>query len=190
MNICAIRLIICNIFCKFILKNTLEIMEKPSITIDLKKHLHDFLLHEFKTDEHGAIILHRRSDVGLFIDSMWDVSKQPKEARLMEHPVRIIIPVSEENHYILQNNFIHVPVWKESQINKYLEAEFRRRVRDFFAIGYEKKFKQIDIIESFLSQYGMKNNAINFDQIKKLDYRNRETLKKTISKEIQSAVCQ
>lgn len=52
-------------------------MEKPKITINLDKHLHDFLYHEFKTDECGAFILTKRSDICLYIDSMWVVSDRP-----------------------------------------------------------------------------------------------------------------
>jgi len=165
-------------------------MEKPSIIIDLRKHLHDFLLHEFNSDDSGSIILTKRSDIGLYIDSMWSISRHPNEVRPMSNPVRLILPVSEDSHYILKNHFVHVPTWKESMINQYLESEFRRRIRDYFSIGYEKGFQQKDIIESFLVQYGMKNNAINFDQIKKYDYRNRKNLKNSISKDIQSALIQ
>jgi hypothetical protein len=163
-------------------------MEKPSITIDLKKHLHDFLLHEFKTDTQGAIILNRHHDVAIYINSMWTVSTYPKMQRKMDNPVTLLLPITEDNHYIVNNSFIFVPVWKEKMINDYLESEFRRRIRDFFSIGYEKKFQQKDIIEAFLKEYGMKNNAINFDQIKKIDYRNRERFKMSIVNEIQKAM--
>ncbi len=163
---------------------------KPTITIDLKKYLHDFLLHEFKTDSSGAIILTKRSDIGLFIDSMWCVSDLPVKHPDRENPVTLILPMAEENHYVLRYNFLYVPSWKELQIVEYLEAEFRRRVRDFFSVGYAKRYKQKDIIEGFLKNYGIKNNVINFDQIKKLDYRNRENFKNQVVNEIQSAIIQ
>lgn len=163
---------------------------KPSITIELKKYLHDFLLHDFKTDAGGAIILHKRNDIGLYIDSMWCVSDLPVKSPERKNPVRFLLPLSEENHYVLKYNFLYVPAWKERQICEYLETEFRRRVRDFFTTGYEKKFKQKDIIEAFLKHYGFKNNAINFDQIKKLDYRNRENFKSKILNEIQDSIIQ
>lgn len=163
-------------------------MEKQSIVIDLKKHLQDFLLHEFKTDVDGSILLSMKQDLGRYINSMWSTSKKPVKPREMENPCRLILPITEDNYYVLENSFIYVPVWKEAMIKNFLEAEFRRRVRDFFSIGYEKKFKQKDIIEGFLHEYGMKNNAINFDQIKKIDYRNREKFKASIANEIQSAM--
>jgi hypothetical protein len=165
-------------------------MNQPIIVINLRKHLHDFLLHEFEASDDGAIILNRRSDIGLYIDSMWSISDLPVKPSLKENPVRLRLPISEENHYVKRYHFLYVPTWRELQIQDYLEAEFRRRVRDFFTVGYEKKFKQKDIIEAFLTEYGIKNNAVNFDQIKKLDYRNRRNFKKDIVKEIQQAISQ
>lgn len=163
-------------------------MEKPKITINLDKHLHDFLYHEFKTDECGAFILTKRSDICLYIDSMWVVSDRPVKKTEMESPVTFILPLSDINHRILREHFIYVPSWKEQQIQQFIESEFRRRVKDYFCIGYQKGYKQKRIIEAFLENYGMKNNAINFDQIKKFDYRNRENLIKEVNFEIQNAI--
>lgn len=163
-------------------------MEKPQITINLDKHLQDFLYHEFKTDESGAFILTKRSDICLYIDSMWCVSERPVKTTASENSVTFILPLSDVNHRILREHFIYVPSWKELQIQQFIESEFRRRVKDFFCIGYQKGYKQKRIIEAFLENYGMKNNAINFDQIKKFDYRNRETFLKTVYSEIQNAM--
>jgi len=165
-------------------------MEKPEITIDLKPQLEDYLIHEFKNDGTGAILLTERHDVGLFVNSMWNASNFPKPLRPMENPVKLILPITEDNHYVFTSKFIYVPAWKEAMLIKFIEADFRRMVRDYFCVGYEKKFHQKDIIESLLQHYGMKNNAINFDQIKKLDYRNRENFKKSVSYEIQTSICQ
>lgn len=163
-------------------------MEKPSVVIDLKAHLHDFLIHEFKEDDTGAVILNIRNDIGKYIDSMWSVSPKPKPPRGMDNPVTLILPITDANYYILTNSFVYVPIWKERMINDYLEAEWSRRIKDFFAIGYQKKFQQKDIIDGILKHYGIKNNALNFDQIKQMDYRNRERFKKMIVNEIQSAI--
>lgn len=163
-------------------------MEKPSIVIDLKGYLHDFLIHEFKEDESGGILLNIRSDIGKYINSMWSVSPKPRPSRDMEHPVRLVLPVTDENHYILNHSFVYVPVWKEKMIVEFLEAEWSRRMKDFFSIGHQKKFQQKDIIDGILKHYGIKNNSLNFDQIKQFDYRGRERFKKMIVKEIQSSI--
>lgn len=162
-------------------------MYKPTVIIDLQEHLHDFLVHEFKEDPTGIIVLTIRHDIGKYIESMWSVSPRPRPPRDMEHPVKIQLPVTDDNHYILENNFIYVPIWKERMINDYLEAEWSRRMKDFFSIGYQKKFQQKDIIDGILKHYGIKNNSLNFDKIKQFDYRNRERFKKMVVNEIQSA---
>lgn len=91
-------------------------MEKPKNTINLDKHLQDFLYHEFKTDDNGAFIMTKRSDICLYIDSMWVVSDRPVKAIVRENPVTIILPLSDINHRILREHFIYVPSWKEFQI--------------------------------------------------------------------------
>lgn len=162
-------------------------MEKPFVIIDLKEHLHDFLLHEFK-NENGVIVLSIRNDIGKYINSMWSASPRPRPNREMKNPVKVYLPVSDENHYILFNSFIYVPVWKEKMINDYLQAEWSRRICDIFSIGYQKKFLQKDIIDGILKHYGKKNNALSFDQLKQMDYRGRERFKQMVINEIKSAM--
>lgn len=168
---------------------------KPIITINLKPHLYDFLLHEFNRDEKGKLIntdhilLNRRSDIGLFIDSMWSVSDLPVKQEF-ENPCKILLPSSEQNHYVIQYNFLYVSKWKELQINEYLEAVWRRRIRDFFSVGYQKGYKQNDIINGILMAFNIKKNAISFDMIKKHDYRNRQNFIKKVASEIESALIQ
>lgn len=163
-------------------------MEKVFITIDLKQHLHDFLIHEFKEDDQGAVVLNLRNDIGKYLNSMWSPSPCPKPPREMENPVRLLLPETDDNHYIIKNCFLYVPVWKEKMINDYLEAEWSRRIKDIFSIGYQKKFQQKDIIDGILKYYGIKNNSLNFDQIKQFDYRSRERFKRMVINEIQSAI--
>lgn len=168
---------------------------KPIIKINLKPHLYDFLLHEFNRDEKGKyvttdhVLLTRRNDIGLFIDSMWSVSDVPVKQEF-ENPCSILLPTAQENHYVIQFNFLYFSKWKELQVNEYLEAIWRRRIRDFFSVGYQKGYKQNDIINGILMAFNIKKNAISFDMIKKLDYRNRQNFIKTVANEIESAIIQ
>lgn len=163
---------------------------RPYIIINLRPILQDFMMHEFNTSEDGAIILHERHDIGRFINTMWSVSDYPVKKKEYKYPVKMIIPVQPNSAHILKYNFIHVTTWKHIQIINYIDAEFKRRVRDFFSIGYEKKFKQTDIINAFLLAYNIKNNAMNYDQVKKLDYRNRYRFREGIAKTIQESIVQ
>jgi hypothetical protein len=162
-------------------------MNKPTITIDLKKHLESFLLHEFEKDKAGRILLHRRSSIGKIINLMWDASDRPVPPPKRENPVTFVLSLSKADAYVKTHRFLYVPTWMEEYVQTFLEEEFRRRVRDFFSIGYEKGFKQKNIIEGFLQAYDIKNNAINFDMIKKMDYRGRKNIKKYIKMEIQNS---
>ena len=70
-------------------------------------------------------------------------------------------------------------------IQDYIEASFRIRVREYFVAGYEKGYKQDRIVRAFLMAYNIKNNAINYDTVKKIDYRNRKKMIKEVNRDIQ-----
>ncbi len=159
-------------------------MQKPHITIDLSPHLHDFLYHEFP-ESTDAVVLTLASDVGKYINSMVSISDRPVKPVDMVNPISIILPVQEWNHYILEHNFLQVIKWKEKMIQDYLESVWRLRVREYFTTGYEKGFKQDTIINAFLMAYNIRKNRFTYDQIKKIDYRNRQKAIGEVAKEIQ-----
>jgi hypothetical protein len=165
-------------------------MEKAIIFIDLKKHLEDFLIHDFGTDESGAIRINRRCEMGKYIDSMWESSPTPVQLPGMDNPVRLRLPTNSYNWYKKTHRFIFFSEEKTDEINSRMEEFFLERLNDFFAEGYGKKFKQKDIVNAFVEAYGSKNQSINFDQIKKLEYRNRKKRLKSLVLEIQKALIQ
>jgi len=167
-----------------------EINVLPIISIDLKPELHDFLIHEFGEDECGHIKLSKRSDIGKFIDSMWVVSDLPVKRKFdrYNNPVKIVLPICQETAYIVRSNFLYVPIYREQQINDFLEASLNLVIREYFVTGYEKGFKKNMIIEGILKAFNIKKNAISFDRIKKKDYRNRENMINSVVREIQSSV--
>jgi hypothetical protein len=161
-------------------------MDKPAITLDLNEYIEDFLIHDFGRDQEGRITVTHYSPVGLLIDSLWESSDYPVKSPERKNPVTLVLPVRPDDWYQKTGKFIYVPEKKEIILRQNLEYEFQRRIRDFFSIGYEKKFKQKDIIDSFLSAYNIKHNALNFDQMKKWDYRTRKRFKESVGKEIKS----
>jgi len=164
----------------------------PVIIIDLKPELHDFLIHEFGEDETGAIKLHKRNDIGKYIDSMWLISDLPVKRKFEKYnnPVKIILPICADSAYIVRSNFLYFPLYREQQINDYLEAMFNLIIREYFVTGFEKQFKKNMIIEGILKAFNIKKNAITYDRIKKKDYRNRENVLNSVVREIQSSVIQ
>lgn len=160
-------------------------MEKPNVTIELAPHLHDYLYHEFGCKKEGGIIVTTTNDMGKMIQSMVTISAIPAKLPLKDNPITLYLPIQEWNHFILNENFIHIPDWKQRMLQDYIEASFRIRIREYFVAGYEKGFKQDKIIKAFLMAYNIKNNAINYDAVKKYDYRNRKKMIQEVNKEIQ-----
>lgn len=159
--------------------------DKPQITIELSPHLHDLLYHDFPHENREYVTLNMSSDIGKYITSMIETTHRiPKDVE-MKNPITLILPVKEWSHYIFRNRFIYIPKWKEIMIQDFLEATWRLRVREYFTIGYDKGFSQDKIINAFLMSYNIKKNKVTYDQIKKIDYRNRTKLSKQIDKEIQ-----
>ncbi len=161
---------------------------KPYVTIELQPYLQDYLRHEFgaqrKSDDAGLQIT-CVNDIGKMIMAMVTITDRPPKTTLKEHPITLYLPIQEWNHYILAENFVYIPEWKQQQLTLFIEASFRLRIREYFLIGYQKGFKQDRIINAFLTAYNIKANALSYDAVKKYDYRNRQKVTQQINKEIQ-----
>lgn len=159
---------------------------RPNVIIDLPLHLHDYMYHEFgcnKSEE--GVLISSANDIGKYIQAMVTVADRPPKQPIKDNPITILLPIQEWNHFILQENFIYIPEWKQRMIQDYIEASFRIRIREYFVAGYEKGYQQDKIIKAFLMSYAIKNNAINYDAVKKYDYRNRQRTIKEVKKDIQ-----
>ncbi|KAA6326469.1 hypothetical protein EZS27_024425 [termite gut metagenome] len=160
--------------------------EKPNVIIELDAYLHDFLYHEFGCDkQNDGVIITVSNDIGMIIQSMIEFSNIPKQQEIKDNPIKLYLPVQEWNHFIYKRNFLYVPVWKQRMIQDYLKSLFRLRIKEYFTEGYAKGFKQEQILQAFLVAYNIKNNALNYDTIKKYDYRNRKKIKEEVNREIQ-----
>lgn len=159
---------------------------RPNVIIDLPLHLHDYMYHEFgcnKSEE--GVLISSANDIGKYIQAMVTVADRPPKQPIKDNPITILLPIQEWNHFILQENFIYIPEWKQRMLQDYIEASFRIRIREYFVAGYEKGYQQDKIIKAFLMSYAIKNNAINYDAVKKYDYRNRQRTIKEVKKDIQ-----
>lgn len=164
--------------------------QRPHIVIELTPILQDFLYKEFESKEKGYISLNTRNEIGKFINSMITVSAMPPRVPCVDNNLTILLPVQEWNHFVLSGNFITVVSWKETMIKDYLDALYRLRIREFFTVGYEKGMSQDKLIKAFLELYGSKNNAVNYDTIKKIDFRNRKKTSKDIATAVQLSLFQ
>lgn len=163
-----------------------EYQDRPKVTIELKPILQDFLYHEFRSDKNsGEIIIDGDNPIGQFIQSMVSVSDRPRKQPAKEHMMTLILPVQSWNHALLRENFLFIPVWRQEQIQLYVEAQFRLRIKEYFFVGYSKKYPQDKIVSAFLEHYNIKFNQCNYETIKKYDYRNRRRIYRQIDQEIQ-----
>ena len=99
---------------------------RPNVIIELKPYLHDYLYHEFgcrPTDE--GVNVTAANDIGKFIQAMVTVTDRPPKQAIKEHPITLYLPIQEWNHFILQENFIYIPEWKQRMLQSYIEASFR-----------------------------------------------------------------
>lgn len=168
--------------------------EKTVIKIRIKPHLEDFVRHELKTDDNNNIILTRGSDIGKCICSHItemdtnSLSLSTQQSDDKYKLVSFVLPRNAENHYIHQYRFCGVRKWSEQKINDFLEVEFKQRMRLLFEAGYRVKCKQKDIIEAILDEYNIQNTSINYETIKKSDYRNQKKTKKMLFATLQAAM--
>ncbi|MFR7810658.1 MAG: hypothetical protein ACLU4N_16075 [Butyricimonas faecihominis] len=61
-------------------------------------------------------------------------------------------------------------------------------MRLLFEAGYRKKFSQKEIVESILQAYNIKNTALNYEAVKKSDYRMNRKNRKIIFEDLQKSV--
>jgi len=145
---------------------------KPQITISLDPVLEAFCRYIFKTPPNQKqIIVSRCQDIGKLIHSNVITSDLPVRRPFDINPVTFILPVNKVNHHAIQFHFLSVSNWGEQKIQDGIEYEFRRWVDKKFENGYKKRFDQKDIVEAILRGLNVRNNAVNFEAIKKIDYR-------------------
>lgn len=158
---------------------------RPFVIIELQPYLHDFLYHEFNSDKkEDGVFVNTGNDTGKFISAMVTITDRPAKQEIKDNPIKLYLPIQEWSHSILEENFLYVPLWKQKMLQDYIEASFRLRIREFFITGYELGHKQDMIIKAFLAAYNIKHNTLNYDTIKKYDYRNRQRVIKEVKKEI------
>jgi len=160
----------------------------PTVTIDLDPHLADYCRFLFDYTEDGAIVLKRNHDFGKRISALVSISETPVKRPLLVKPTTFILPITKNNHYALTHNFCYVSKWAEERIQDYIETEFRREVRNMFEYGYQKRYSQKEITESIIKGFNIQNNSLNFEAVKKIDFRRREKIKVSRFLEFQTSM--
>jgi len=158
---------------------------KPIVTISLNPILEAFCRFIFKTPtESNEIAINLKEDIGLLIHShILSTNCRPKRPSI-SNAVDIILPITLQNQYGLKSGFLYVSNWGLQKIENGVEYEFNKWVKRRFEIGYEKNRERTAIIEAILRGLNVRNNVVNFDAIKKNDYRNRRKTEEITFKEL------
>jgi len=155
----------------------LDLSTKPQITISLSPLLEGYCRFIFNTPtKQKEIIVSRSHDIGMLIHSNIISSDIPVRRPFIANPVTLILPTNKVNHHAIRFHFLKVSKWGEQKIQDGIEFEYRKWVERRFELGYQKKFSQKEIIDAILRALNVRNNAANFDAIKKIDYRNRRKI--------------
>lgn len=151
---------------------------KPQVTVDLDPILESYCRFVFNTPvNQKEIVVSRHHDIGKLIHSNVSAKDLPVRRPFTDNAVVFILPVNQKNQHALKCHFLYVSNWGEQKIRDGIEYEFKRWVRQRFEMGYiEKKMNRKEIVEAILRGLNMRNNAANFDAIKKIDYRNRRRI--------------
>lgn len=151
-----------------------DLSTKPQITIDLEPILESFCRYIFYVPPaQKEIIVSRNHDIGKLIHSNIITNDLPVKRPCLTHPVTFILPVNKVNHKSIRFHFLSVSNWGEQKIQDGIKYEYRAWVKRKFERGYEMEMSQEKIIEAILRGLNVRNNAANFDAVKKIDYRNR-----------------
>jgi hypothetical protein len=154
-----------------------DLSTKPQVTINLDPVLEAYLRAVFKTPRHQKeIILNRGRREGQAIYSKILPVEFPKKRPFCENPVIFILPLTKSNHYTLGYRFYTVTKMGEEQIADDLRVLMDKWLFRFFQRGYLKKFTQDEIVNAVLRGLNLRKNAVNYDAIKKFDYRERRRI--------------
>jgi hypothetical protein len=146
---------------------------KPTVTFNLEPIHINFCRYIFNTPHNQRhILLRRNEDIGKLIFSHIQTGDFRNTRPLINSPVTFILPNPNNDNWI-RYRYLFIPKWVESKITDGIDYEFKNWVREKFRIGYEQNWEQKTIVNAILRGLNVRNNAINFDTIKKIDYRNR-----------------
>lgn len=165
-----------------------DLSSKPQVTINLDPVLEAYCRAVFKTPrKQNEIIINRGKREGQAIYSKIFPVKFPPRRPLADNPVTFILPITKNNQHVLQFNFYKIDKMGEEQIADDLSVLMDKWLFRFFQRGYARKYKQDDIITAVLRILNLRKNAVNYDAIKKFDYRQRRRSEEQMIDELLTA---
>jgi hypothetical protein len=150
------------------------------VTITLKPYHEKFLRYQFATPK-GNIKVTRNHEIGRYICAMVEFAKKP-----VKHDppfVNLEIPSTEG---IPENGFACISKASAIKITDYTEAYFMLYFRQFIFTCRNFNIQYKDAINMFIEMHDIGHDLINYDRLKKNDYRFRLKVKDFIREGIKS----
>jgi len=144
----------------------------PTVTIDLPPILEAYCRFALKIPVDQEVITgSRTNDIGKAINGFLTKTKLKETLPIIENPVIFTIPETRYNKCSLESNYFYITAEDQQQIKDVIEVLFNKWIDVFFRDGYKLNFSQLDIIKSVLYTLNMRMTTVNFENIKKRDYR-------------------
>jgi hypothetical protein len=158
---------------------------QPTVTIDLSPVHEAFCRFLFKTpDKRSEIYAPRTHAIGRAINGYLTKADIKPELPAQKNPVTFIVPETKANWYSLQTKFLYFAVEDNEALADRIETVFGNWCENFFKDGYAMNMDQFMIIECLMDILNIRMNTVNFEAIKKYDYRERKDEVRKRSKSI------
>ena len=164
-----------------------EKKDRPYVLLQLPRLLQDVLTHDCEQCGDGWL-LKSDSEFGEIIQSCISPSLKPASRTLTEDQIKLYLPVTDITKHTYTRYFLCIHREQENMIRMYIDATFRLRVGQWFFEGRRLGYREKDIINAIVSQYGWKSSSDSYEMIKKIDYRQRDKLVKEVRTNISEAL--
>ena len=152
------------------------------VEVELKEYHYRFLCHIFQCRK--DLKIHRDHEIGRFIFAHISYSDYPLKRKKKENPVSIEIPKTLNG---LNRKFPYISPENNIKISDYIESYFTLYFREFIFTCRKFNIQYKDAYNMFIEAHDIGHDAINFERLKKNDYRFREKMKDFIVLGIQRA---
>ena len=156
---------------------------RPFVILRLSKKLKDVLKHDCEKCGDGWL-LNSSSEIGNLIQALVTPTLMPTKCTLTDDDIKVYLPISEKTHYIYERYYIYVKNEHQQMIAKYIDSVFQLRVGQWFLEGRRRGYRQTDIINAIIAEYGLWDSEDNHEMLKKMDYRQRKKVIAEVKKNI------
>jgi hypothetical protein len=165
----------------------MDIKDRPYVFLTLPKRLHDVIRHESKVMADG-FLLDGESILGLFIIDRVSPDLFPPKRPTSDESIKLYLPVNERNKYAYENYYFCIKPFYREQILNEVNLFLRNKAWQWDIEGRKMGYGEKQIVESFLSAWGMRQSEDAYEMIKKIMYRERRKTREEIARNISGKI--